>query len=233
MAGCGYRVTYDDAFPPQPLNFPRWDPPDSIAFAIPDPPPVSSVVHSAEYYYQLNPRQGEPAIDPTSEAAIAAVNAGLLAPPGSEKKTPSSTRSASSSSQEPTAGAPVSVAAAAAAADSSVIDSAVVDSLGTSSAVGDSTVGDSVAVPEIRVELSRRLSRAYEQRALEDLAVAENLAEKMKKTKLTDAQQDHLRSVFSFIRQAKEALDRKDYEGASNLALKARTLSTSMAEDEP
>ena len=47
VPGCGYVLTYDDAFPPQPLDFPRWDPPDSIAFLPVSPPPVEAVILDA------------------------------------------------------------------------------------------------------------------------------------------------------------------------------------------
>lgn len=195
VSGCGYVVTYDDAFPPEPLNFPVWDPPDSIAFAQPEIPPVETVILDAELYYRLHPR----------------VRPIILAPTVSKNPEP------------PVVDVEV--------AQSNAADSiAVADSLAQARSESILVAED---LPAVRVDLSNRLEQAYIARADRDLAAAKRLISLLGRLKLTREETAQLQAVDGFAVRAEKALLARDFEGASNLAFKARTLAESLVESQP
>jgi hypothetical protein len=199
LSGCGYMLTYDDAFPHQHLMFPSWDPPDSIAFVMPEPPRVETVVLDARLYQLLNPPKRRiilaPTIDPPKRRVVLDIDTQALAD-------------------------------SLAFADSV----AVADSLAFA-------VAESVAahkeLPSIRVDLSNRLEQAYISRTDRDLAAARRFLSLLGRLKLTPEEQSQVQAVEGFVIRADRALLDRDFEGASNLAFKARTLAESIVESQP
>lgn len=194
LSGCGYVLTFDDAFPPQPLNFPVWDPPDSIAFAMPEKPVVETVILDAELYYQLHPPVRPIILAPTVSRT-------------KKKTVPEVARVDSSAIQDSLA----MVAAAQATADSLALQE----------------------LPAVRVDLSTRLEQAYIARADRDLAAAQNLISLLRRLKLTREETSQLQAIEGFVTRSEKALLDHDFEGASNLAFKARTLAESLVEGRP
>ena len=205
LSGCGgYMLTYDEAFPPHRVSFPRFDPPESLAFAMPAPPRVETVIMDAELYFLLNPPERRIILAPTPrEHARSEATADTIA---------------------------LASADSLARADSV----AVADSLRTQ-ARADSLAEAAFRqeVQGVRVDLSSRLQAAYISRADRDLSAARRLASLLRKLKLNREETAQLQAVEGFIKRAEKALGDDDFEGASNLAFKARTLAESLVDARP
>jgi len=217
LAGCGYVVTYDDAFPPPPLDFPRWDPPDSIAFQAQVPPQVETVVYEKDWWELLHP-PGE------AEAMLKAAEE-------EERR------------QHAEARARHNMARTTAVVSEAVGDTVpgVADSLSAALAAADSAAADSAAQrfqvhpPEpIVVELTQRQIDILTRRTRVDIDHAKsNLQVLQNEVPAASSKQELIQAVRGFIRQAEKALETEDYQGAANLAIKARTLADSLVDGLP
>jgi len=236
VSGCAkYRWTYDDAFPPEPLDFPRWDPPDTLAFFLPDPPPVESVILDAKYYYLIHPpgeedfyrnarerearaarereavaRQALAADGGAGGATVVVAGGGLLA-------------AADSTAMEGSA-----------AGDAATRDTPDSLAAGVDSLAAPPDTAAFVPPPPVQVDLSEREKDVYRRRAMVDLERAESLLVLLDRIESpTERDIETTQSVRGFIQRAQNALDREDFLSASNLALKARTLAEDAYESRP
>ena len=216
VGGCDrYRFTYDDAFPPAPVHLERFDPPDSLAFVLPEPPPVAAVIQDAEYYYLLHqPGEEEFKRAMREEAA--------------REQRERARRERERREREAAAAALVAEATA------THIDS--LEAAGVMYGPPDSLAGTAAAVraepsPPVRFSLSEREKEVYRRRAMVDLQRAETLLVLLDDIdRPSRLEREQIRSVRGFVQRAQEAFAREDYLGGSNLALKARALAEDLYE---
>jgi hypothetical protein len=187
----------------------RWDPPDSVAFALPVPPPVGAVIQDEELYYLLHPK-GEEEYLYGSRPRGRGKTAAKTPPPDTTLAAVDTTA----------AGAPDSL-------------TALVDTLATpgdSAAAAETTF---VPPPPVQVDLSRREEDILTRRARVDMERAERILDVLEQETRNDPEvRIQLRSVRSYLEQTRAALRRRDFQGAANLALKARILAESLYERE-
>jgi hypothetical protein len=192
-------LTFDDAFPPQPLEMARWDPPDSLAFPEVAPPPVEAVILDAYYYYLIHP-EDEPRPERRRSPRKAAV---------------------SDSPPDTTAAGWATVSGAAAAGDTTASDTVM------SEAVAE-------PLPPVQVDLPPRQEDMLIRRARLDMQIAESILNMLEEEGSRGGKtRERLKAVRSFIQQTETAMERRDYQGAANLALKARSLAEAVFEGRP
>jgi len=228
FGGCGFIWTYDQAFPPEHLDFPRFDPPDSLAFRLPKPPPVEAVIMDADLYYLMHPKGEQEYLRAREQeraaaghrartpAALDSLGGGAGPGAGDVLGGEDSLRAAGGGAIGDSLAVPDSLLAVAASAR---------DSLGAA----DSTAADTAAVgrplPPIEIDLTPREERTLIRRTNIDLDMAESIMRILDDEGAKDAEvREQMESIRDFIQRSKDALARRHFQGAANLALKARSL---------
>jgi hypothetical protein len=212
LGGCGYRWTYDaamegiapaDAASREELRVDRWDPPDSLAFAVMGPPRVEAVILDAYYYYLIHP-EGEDEFR--------------------ARELRRQEREALREAEERES--------LAAAYDSLSLAAARDTLLGGERTAGD-PAPEIKPLPPVQVDLTQREEENLLRRMRLDLQITESILNILLTEDPPERKLLKIHSVQSLTRQAEAALDRSDLRGAANLALKARSLAEDLFEGRP
>ncbi len=183
--GCGAVWTYDQAMRARDRIYPfHFAPPDSEAFATPQPPPVYAVVFKEDFYIPAEPPE-----------------------PGK----PGRPRRVVSEAQGPLIVLPDSAAAAA-----------------------DSLAGPKLPPQPVQVDLTPAQEQALLGTTRRDMARADSLLSRFQGTAgAAGAPREQVEAARGLLAQAEAALKRKDFQGAANLAQKARLLAETLAAGRP
>ncbi|NNF07652.1 MAG: hypothetical protein HKN21_12895 [Candidatus Eisenbacteria bacterium] len=219
LVGCGYVFTYDDAIPEIDttvhFDVERWDPPDSLAFALPEPPRVEAVIQDAYWYSIIHPR-GE-------EEFKAAQN--------SRSRAQSRGQTYTGTPQEDQDFPPISEAS----------DTLWVyvdpDSLGNLEHKDpDKLEPEKEAAPRqpIQIDLTPNEERLLIERTETNLKRAQGVVSRLeKKAADNKSLSSQLDQILSFVQGAQTSLGNKNYRGADTLALKAWSLADEVSRQNP
>ncbi len=187
VAGCGAVWTYDGAMElNRRYHGTPFEPPDSVAYALPPLPPVYAVIFQESYY-----------IPPPKPMVL---------------------------SRPIRPGIP---------ADSVKVEIAIADTTG-SDTVFVGPVLDLGPPPQVRVDLTPAQEEALRSRASRDIARAHALLEDFPPSAAAERDdRERVEAARGLLLQAGTALEREDYQGAANLAEKARLLAENLAAGRP
>jgi hypothetical protein len=185
--GCGAVWTYDGAMRVNREYYDsHFEPPDSVAYALPELPPVYAVVFQESYY-----------IPPPEPMVL---------------------------SRPIQPGIP---------ADSVKVEIAFADTSGADT-VFVGPVLDLGPPPLVRVDLTPAQETALRERAAADISRANRLLEEFPAASAVSGDdRERVEAARGLLLQAGTALEREDYQGAANLAEKARLLAENLAAGRP
>ena len=185
LSGCGAVWTYNGAMRLQDRYHPHpFTPPDSVALALPQPPPVYAVVFEEGFY--------------------------VPPPPVVLRRRPSPSGPG----------------------DSTRVELVLPDSLGADTTLVGPVLD--LAIPKVRVDLPPDQESALAAQARRDMAQADSLLNALPESgRAGGTPREQVEAARGLLNQAEAALDRKDVQGAANLARKARILAESLAASTP